>query len=177
MYTLGWIFGAAMILPITAHAADIHQRTSIVCVSDDTKSLVSVPHYAGTSKSDRAVSSFTQWMFEADKTPSPSRVRFLWIPHTSNTPPVLKIFDANTNHAVVDLLSETRHGILAATSASERVTNVGWMFAINFKSEQVIATSIYSNVGGARGRAFSYSCRFHNDIPAVELPLSGGGVG
>jgi hypothetical protein len=58
MRTMGWIFGAATILPFTAHAANIRQRTSVVCVPDEkTWSLVSVPHYVGTSKSDQAVSS------------------------------------------------------------------------------------------------------------------------
>ena len=163
----------AVLSPHSPQAGDIGRATSIICVSEESKTLVSVPRYAGTSNADKVVSSYTQWMFDADKQPRQSEIRFLWIPHTPESPPELRIATSDTNHAVVRLLSQTRHGILAATSGSGRSTNVGWMFAINFKAEQVIATSIFSNIGGARGQAFTYSCRFDNETPEVETPQPG----
>lgn len=166
-----------VLIPPSLKAADIDQITSIICVSQESKSLVSVPPYAGTSKSDKVVSSYTQWMFDADKQPRQSEIRFLWTPHTRTTPPELKIATTDTNHGTVRLLSQTRHGILAATSGSAWSTNVGWMFAINFKAEHVIATSIFSNLGGGRGQAFTYSCRFDNETPEAEVPQSGGDLG
>lgn len=158
-------------------AADIGRITSIICVTNESRTLLSIPPYSGTSKSDRVVSSYTQWMFDADKQPRQSKIRFLWIPHTSSTPPELKISTTDTNHGGARLLSQTRHGVLAVTSGSAWETNVGWMFAINFKAEQVIATSIFSNLGGGRGQAFSYSCRFNDETPEVEAPGPGDDTG
>lgn len=168
---------AALLASQAARAADINQRTAIVCVSQDSRSLVSIPGYAAGTRRDQTISSFTQWMFEAEKTPRPLEIRFLWIPPAASTPPDLKISTTDSRHGIIRLLSQTRHGLLVATSASSGNTNVGWMFAINFKAEQVIATSVYSNFGGARGRAFSYSCQFDNETPQVEPPASGGDIG
>ena len=162
-------------LPQSVPAADIGQRTAIVCVSQESRSLVSIPPYTGSSKRDKLVSNFTQWMFEAEeKQVREQRIRFLWIPHGPGRPAELKISTTDSNHGIIRLLSQTRHGVLAATSASLRQTNVGWLFAINFKAEQVIATSVYSNFGGGRGQAFSYSCRFDNETPP---PAAGGDTG
>ena len=175
--------GCSLLLLVTAllsqslWAADIRQTTSIICISQESKTLISPPRHAGTSKSDKAVSSFTQWMFEADKEPRQSTIRFLWVPHTPTTPPELKIHTIDTNHGSVRLLSQTRHGILAATSGSAFSTHVGWMFAINFKAEQVIATSIFSNIGGGRGQAFTYSCQFDDETPEVDPPQPGADTG
>jgi hypothetical protein len=160
--------------PRAADAADINQRTAILCVSRDVKTLISIPAYGGDSRRDRTVSSFTQWMFEAEGEPRPQEIRFLWIPPADGVPPELKIATTDSRHGIVKLLSQTRHDLLVATSASSGQTNVGWMFAINFKAEQVIATSVYSNIGGGRGRAFSYDCRFDNETPHRAPAPSGG---
>ena len=168
---------AAVLTPHATSAADIGQRTAVVCISQESKSLVTNPGYAANTKRDQTISSFTQWMFEAEKSPRPLQIRFLWIPPTASTPPELKISTTDSRHGVVRLLSQTRHGILVATSASIKDTNIGWMFAINFKAEQVVSTSVYSNFGGGRGRAFSYSCQFDNDTPRVDPPGTGAGVG
>lgn len=155
-------------------AADINARTSIICISQDSRSLVSIPErHNGDSNAGKAISSFTQWMFEAEKEPAPSEIRFQWIPYSPTSASELKIADTGNNHSVIRLLSQTRHGVLAATSGSGRLTNIGWMFAINFKAEQVVATQVYSNLGGARGRTFSYSCRFDNAVPG-GAPDDGG---
>jgi hypothetical protein len=168
----------AAVPPQSAKAADIGQRTAIVCVSQQSKSLISIPPYAGSTRKDKLVSTFTQWMFEAEKKQArPLKIRFLWIPHTQSTPAELKIATTDSRHGIIRLLSQTRYGVLAATSASLGETNVGWMFAINFKAEQVIATSVYSNFGGARGQAFNYSCRFDNETPQGKPPGADGGVG
>lgn len=166
-----WILAAAASWP--AWAADVGRRTTILCVSQDSTSVTSIPGaHADGSNSEKTISSFTQWMFEAEKEPAPSEIRFLWIPYSPTNAPELKIQDAGNNHSVIRLLSQTRHGILAATSGSGRLTNIGWMFAINFKAEQVIATQVFSNLGGARGRAFTYSCRFDNQLPK-DAPAQG----
>jgi len=144
----------------SAPAAQIDQRTAIICLSTDTESLVSLPEFQGRSQSDKVVSSFTQWMFDAEKQARPSRLRFLWVPGTTSDPPDLKISTTDAVHSTVRIMSQTRHGILAATSASARMTNIGWLFAINFKSEHVIATTLFSNLGGSRAQSFAYSCRF-----------------
>lgn len=168
---------AAVLAPQAARAADINQRTAIVCVSQESRSLVSIPGYAASTKRDQTISSFTRWMFEAEKTPRPLEIRFLWIPPSPSKPPELKISTTDSRHGIIRLLSQTRHGLLVATSASTGNTNVGWMFAINFKAEQVISTSVYSNFGGGRGRAFSYSCQFDNETPEVSPSAAGDDIG
>lgn len=166
----GLALAAALVLPgvTDSMAAEIDQRTAIICLSTDSESLVSLPEIRGSSKSDRVVSSFTQWMFDAEKQPRPSRIRFLWVPGTIDRPPVLEISTSDANHSTVRIMSQTRHGILAATSASARMTNIGWLFAINFKSEHVIATTLFSNLGGSRAQSFAYSCRFDEPPPAAD---------
>lgn len=147
----------------TSLAADIKRRTAIVCVSQETEALTNFQGYEGDQKSEKAMSWFTQWFLSTENT-SPSEVRFLWTPHSPTNPPSLKIASDDANHALIQLLSQTRHGLLVATSGSGYMTNIGWMFAINFKSEQVIATSVYSNFGGMRGQAINYSCSFNSQL-------------
>jgi len=158
-------------------AADIGERTAIVCVSNDSRSLVSLPPARDRSRPDQVVSSFTQWFFEADDASRPRQIRFLWVPPSMSSPPELKISTTDSSHGLIRLLSQTHHGLLAATSASKGNTNVGWLFAINFKAEQVISTSVYSNLGGGRGQAFSYDCRFDTDTPEAGVPAGGGDTG
>lgn len=67
-------------------------------------------------------------------------------------------------------MSQTRDNVLAASSASDILTSVGWMFTINFKLEQVMASSVRTNAAGMKSQAVRPSCSFDNETPEVEAP-------
>ena len=52
---------------------------------------------------------------------------------------------------------------VAASSASDILTAVGWMFSINFKLEQVMASSVRSNAAGLKSQAVRLSCNFDSE--------------
>lgn len=157
-------------------AANINQRTAIVCVFEESRSLTAFGGYAEGGKSGKIRSWFTQWLFSDDESSRSSKIRFLWIPE-SPTGPKLSIESKETHHVLVRLMSLTRDSLLATSSASDVLTAVGWLFSINFKLEQVMASSVRSNAAGLKSQAVRLSCTFDNDIPQVDQPASGSDLG
>lgn len=152
-----------------ASCADVKQPTAIVCVFDQTKSLTSFDDYTGGEKSSKVRSWFTRWLFSDNNSSKSQKIRFLWTPK-SPSGPSLKIKSKDTNHVLVRLMSQTRDSVVAASSASDILTAVGWLFSINFKLEQVMATSVRSNAAGMKSEAVRLSCSFSNEGPQVDKP-------
>lgn len=155
-----------------AGAADIDQRTAIVCVYDETRSLTSFSAQAGDGRPNKVRSWFTEWLFADEASSRSSKLHFLWVPE-SPSGPELKVDTKETHHVLVRLRSTTRHSIIASTSASDELTAVSWLFAINFKLEQVMAVSVRSNVGGMKGQTVRLACNFSNEMPEQTTPGSG----
>lgn len=159
-----------------AHAADIKKRTSIICVFGDTRSLTSFGGQKdGEGKPGKVRSWFTEWLFSDNQSSRSAKIRFLWAPEEKGAP--LKISSKDTHHVLIKLMSITRDSVLASSSASDLLTAVGWLFSINFKLEQVMATSVRSNAAGMKGETVRMSCNFTNDTPEVEKPEKGAGLG
>lgn len=167
--TVLWWAGAAQ-------GADINQRTAIICVFDETRSLTTFGDDTDSRKSDKVRSWFTQWLFSDDSSSRSARIRFLWVPETPSGPR-LKIDSKDTHHVLVRLMSQTTDSVLAASSASDILSAVGWLFTINFKLEQVMASSVRTNAAGMKSQAVRLSCSFDNETPEVEAPEEGGGTG
>jgi len=158
-------------------AADIKQRTAIVCVFEETRSLTSFDGYAaGAGKPGKVRSWFTQWLFSDDESSRSSKIRFLWAPESPKGPR-LSIESKETHHVLVRLMSQTNDSLLAASSASDILTAVGWLFSINFKLEQVMASSVRSNSAGLKSQAVRLSCTFDDQTPQVDQPASGSDLG
>jgi len=164
------ILGAGVIG--AAPAADIDRRTAIVCVFDETRSLTSFGSQAGDGNPDKVRSWFTEWLFSDESSSQSSKIRFLWIPEGPSGPE-LKVDSKETHHVLVRLRSRTSSSVVASTSASDELTAVAWLFAINFKLEQVMASSVRSNVGGMKGQAVRLACNFSNETPSLETHGSG----
>jgi len=162
---------AGLLGPSFAPAADMGQRTAIVCVYDETRSLTSFGAESRDGRPDEIRSWFTEWLFSDDSSSRSSNLHFLWIPE-SDSGPQLKVDTKETHHVLVRLRSTTGNSIIASTSASDELTAVAWLFAINFKLEQVMAVSVRSNVGGMKGQAVRLACNFSNDTPALATPDS-----
>lgn len=165
---------AGLLCAAIATAADIDQRTAIVCVYDETRSLTSFGAQAGDGRPNKVRSWFTEWLFADESSSRSSKLHFLWIPE-SDSGPELKVDTKETHHVLVRLRSTTRHSIIASTSASDELTAVSWLFAINFKLEQVMAVSVRSNVGGMKGQTVRLACNFSDETPALTLPGSSAG--
>lgn len=157
-------------------AADIKQRTAIVCVFEETRSLTSFDGYVDTGKPGKVRSWFTQWLFSDDESSRSSQIRFLWAPESPRGPR-LSIESKETHHVLVRLMSQTNDSLLAASSASDILTAVGWLFSINFKLEQVMASSVRSNSAGLKSQAVRLSCTFDDQTPQVDKPASGSDLG
>lgn len=174
--------GAALVLAAiltwaasNTQAADITRRTAIVCVFEETRSLTAFDGYTGGAKPDKVRSWFTQWLFADDSSSRSSRIRFLWIPEA--TPgPKLRIDSKETHHVLIRLMSQTGNSVVAASSASDILTSVGWLFAINFRLEQILATSVQSNSAGVKSQAVRLSCSFDNETPQLEAPAEGNDI-
>jgi hypothetical protein len=147
-----------------APAADIGKRTAIVCVFEETRSLTAFAEAAEGSKADKVRSWFTEWLFSSEGSSGSARIRFLWIPQ-SESGSKLRVDSKDTHHVLVRLMSQTGNSVVAASSASDILTSVGWLFAINFKLEQVLATSVRSNAAGIQSQAVRLSCTFDSDTP------------
>lgn len=160
----------------TALAADVKQRTAIVCVFDETRSLTSFEGYTGAEKPTKVRSWFTQWLFSDENSSRSAKIRFLWEPK-SPSGPRLRIESKDTHHVLVRLMSQTRDSLVAASSASDMLTAVGWLFSINFKLEQVMATTVKSNAAGMKSQAVRLSCSFDNDTPEADTPAPGNDTG
>jgi hypothetical protein len=170
------ILTVALLWAGSIQAADIKKRTAIICVFDETRSLTSFQaNTDGDGKADKVRSWFTQWLFADNESSRSSKIRFLWAPEDKSGP--LKISSKDTHHVLVKLMSLTRDSVVASSSASDILTAVGWLFSINFKLEQVMATSVRSNAAGMKGQTVRLSCNFTNDTPEVEVPETGSGIG
>jgi len=171
------LLAAVLVGAATAQAADIKQRTAIVCVFDETRSLTSFQAAdAGAGKADKVRSWFTQWLFADNESARSSKIRFLWTPE-ADSGPKLQINTKDTHHVLIKLMSLTRDSIVASSSASDILTAVGWLFSINFNLEQVMATSVRSNAAGMKAQTVRLSCKFTNETPEVEVPEAGSGLG
>lgn len=157
------LFGAIGI----ATGADMKVNTAIVCVIEDSQSLTNFGGYDGTDKPDKIRSKFVEWLFSEDNVSRRSNIRFLWTPDSSKGPQ-LKIFTKDTNHSQVRLLSQTKNTIIATSSASDTLTAVGWVFSINFKLEEVMGSTVKSNLAGLQGKTVKYSCQFDDQILESE---------
>lgn len=98
---------------------------------------------------------------------SSSKLHFLWVPEAP-AGPQLEVDTKETHHVPGRLRATPRHSIIASTSASDELTAVGWLFAINFKLEQVMAVSVRSNVGGMKGQAVRLACNFRSAAPQLD---------
>lgn len=157
-------------------AADIKKRTSIICVFEDTRSLTSFGgDEKGEGKPSKVRSWFTQWLFADNQSSRSSKIRFLWAPEVKGAP--LQVHSKDTHHVLIKLMSITRNSVLASSSSSDILTAVGWLFSINFKLEQVMATSVRSNAAGMKGQTIRLSCNFTHDTPEVESPKTGDDIG
>lgn len=165
---------AALLWTGAAAAGDITKRTAIVCVFAETESLTAFGDDTGGGKSGKVRSWFTQWLFSDDSSSRSAKIRFLWIPE-SPSGPRLRIDSKDTHHVLVRLMSQTRDSLVAASSASDILTAVGWMFTINFKLEQVMASSVRSNAAGLKSQAVRLSCSFDSRTPGIEAPAGEGG--
>jgi len=155
-----------------ARAADIDQRTAILCVVEETQALTAFGGYEPDGeKSSKVRSWFTQWLFSDDSAARSAKIRFLWTPESSSGPR-LRIESKDTHHVLIRLMSQTRDSLLAASSASDILTAVGWMFTINFKLEQVMASSVRSNAAGMKSEAVRLSCSFDSETPQVDAPAA-----
>ena len=166
---LALVLTAAIAWAGNARAADIDRRTAIVCVFGETQSLTAFGGYTDEGKSGKVRSWFTQWLFSDDSSSRSAKIRFLWIPD-SPSGPRLEIDSKETHHVLVRLMSQTRDTVLAASSASDILSAVGWMFTINFKLEQVMASSVRSNAAGMKSQAVRLSCRFDSESPQLHAP-------
>lgn len=173
---LALILTAALAWSGAAPGADIDKRTAILCVFDETRSLTTFGNDMDTRKSSKVRSWFTQWLFSDDSSSRSAKIRFLWIPESASGPR-LKIDSKETHHVLVRLMSQTRDSVLAASSASDILTSVGWMFTINFKLEQVMASSVRTNAAGMKSEAVRLSCSFDDETPAIEAPGKGDATG
>lgn len=167
---------AALMWAGSIRAADIKQRTAIVCVFEESRSLTSFDSYSDSGKPGKIRSYFTQWLFSDDESSRSSEIRFLWTPESPNGPR-LNIESRETHHVLIRLMSQTRDSLLATSSASDVLTAVGWLFSINFKLEQVMASSVRSNPAGMKSQAVKLSCTFDNETPQVDKPASGSDLG
>lgn len=171
------LIAAALLCAAPVQAADIKQRTAIICVFDETRSLTSFQHSeGGEGKPEKVRSWFTEWLFADNESARSSRIRFLWTPE-AGPGPKLQIDAKDTHHVLVRLMSLTGDSIVAASSASDILTAVGWLFSINFKLEQVMATSVRSNAAGMKGQTVRLSCNFTNETPEVDDPDAAGNIG
>jgi len=150
-----------------AHAADIDRRTAIVCVFEESRSLTAFRADAEDGKADKVRSWFTEWLFSSDEADKSARIRFLWIPDSS-AGSKLRIDSKDTHHVLIRLMSQTRNSLLAASSSSDILTSVGWLFAINFRLEQVLASNVRSNAGGIKSQAVRLSCTFDSEAPEAD---------
>jgi len=172
MLAAGFLFAAS------ARSADIGQRTTMICVPEEARQLVSFGERAGwdeTSKG-RVRSSFGRWLFSNNHPTSSSTIRFQWLPEGSSGP-ALKIHTSRTHHVLVNVRSQGRDSVVVVSSASDPLSLVGWLFSINFKQERVMAASVQSNAGGAKSMAVRLSCNFENPAPEVDMPVAGNSIG
>ncbi|MGI9406519.1 MAG: hypothetical protein ACR2O4_09120, partial [Hyphomicrobiaceae bacterium] len=58
------------------------------------------------------------------------------------------------------LVSITDDSVSAVVMTSDQDTTRSWLFTINFRQEQVMASGISSNTGGMKGQMMALSCSF-----------------
>ena len=58
------------------------------------------------------------------------------------------------------LVSITDNTIMALHGFSDPVTVVRWLYAINFRLENVVGVNVESNVASLKGRTAEFSCSF-----------------
>ena len=157
------IFAAALLLFTAgpAMAASLEWGMRITCQLGESRALTNQDQYRGDRKAVQIESYFSDWIFNDDNYPKDATVEFDWTPWTINGPS-LKIYDSNTVHNSIRVLSRTKDSLIVSTSASDPMTAESWLFSLNFRQEAVIATQIQTNVGGVKGKVLVYACDFNN---------------
>ena len=162
-----------------AAAANLEFGMRIKCRADEFRALTNQDIYRG-DKGDKKVvkieSWFSDWLFDDDNYSQDSVIEFDWTPWTP-AGPSLKIFDNDTVHNSIRLLSRTKDSLIVSTSASDPLTAESWLFSLNFRLEAVVATQIQTNVGGVKGKVITYTCDFSNKNRQIKAPEPKDSVG
>jgi len=127
------------ILSGAAVAAEIESPHSIACK-------------ARAVHAYRDVQATTSWDVD-DQLADPSLV-FEWRPQTSERPSI------KIDGRIGQLVAITDTTLVAVHGGSDRLTVRRWLYAINFRLEDVVGINLESNVVSINGRVAEFSCEF-----------------
>lgn len=131
--------------PGAAVAADIKSSYSIACEATTVHAYRDVVAAGGESAAK-------SWN-DNDQLPDPSLV-FEWRPKPPTGPSV------DVDGMKAQLVSITGDTVTAIHGFSDPVTMKRWLFAINFRLEDVVGVNVESNVASIKGRVAEFSCSF-----------------
>lgn len=121
-------------------------------VAADIKSAHTITCKAVAVHGFRDVQAAKSWDVN-DQLADPNLV-FKWGPRTSDAPSI------EVNGVEAQLASITNETIMALYGFSDTVTVKRWLYAINFRLENVAGVNVESNIASLKGRAAEFSCDF-----------------
>lgn len=160
------ILAFLLLLPLTAHTADIKLQHTISCISDQSSLQGRHKEYSARTNSEKAKSWFSEWMMAENFGDMKSKVSFVWIPR-SDKGPAIKIETTDKPHNLIHIRSLTKNSLIVVSSASNPLSTESWTFVFNFAVETVVATRVQSNIGGVKGEVITYNCHFESLDPAM----------
>ena len=159
-----FLFAIVLLLPLMAQAANIRQNNMISCISDESSLQGRTKEFVARSKSEKAKSLFSEWMFAENFGDMKSKIKFEWQPRTDKGPSI-KLETTDKSHNLIKLRSYTKNSLIVVSSASSPFSTESWTFVLNFQVETVIATRVQSNIGGLKGEVITYNCNFESLSP------------
>ena len=153
-----------LMLPLLTHAANIKQKNTISCISDESSLQGRSKEFVARNSSEKAKSLFSEWMFAETFGDMKSKIKFEWQPRTDKGPSI-KLETTDKSHNLVKLRSYTKYSLIVVSSASNPFSTESWTFVLNFQVETVIATRVQSNIGGLKGEVITYNCNFESLQP------------
>ena len=148
-----------LLLPLSVFAADIHQNTTISCISD-----ISTKNGHRLNNLDQEVSadstpSITQWQMKEDFGNQKSKIVFTWTPKTEKGP-TITLETTDKPHNSINIRSKTEESLIVVSSTSNFYSAESWTFTLNFKIQSMVATRVQSNAAGVGGELITYLCDY-----------------
>jgi hypothetical protein len=139
-------------LAVPLVAALIWSIWSGAAVAAEIKTPHSIKCKAVTVHGFQDVQAAKSW--DVDDQLADSNLVFEWRPRTPEGPSIA------VNGVEAQLASITGETIMALYGFSDTVTVKRWIYAINFRLENIVGANVESNIASLKGRAAEFSCDF-----------------